>query len=197
MIPDPPAKRRLTHLEVQTLFSLVEDYVMFGLTNNRIQKIITEKTKRSIPVKTIRRIRTEIEKKRQSSENWGNEFAKSRLLDHFRERIERMQYLEKELLALFDEELSKEKKSTKNIVSIAHVIVETDKALAEYAQAPVILTKIQQLIPLDVKDYNPFVEEKATKLINRAHDIDSIETNSAGEDTTEPAEEDDDPNAVF
>lgn len=190
-------RNSFTNTERELIFGMVEDYTLFGLPAVEIKRILDSRLKYPISFKTVQNMKLKILKQRKSSDTWLEDFTKAQIADHYRERIDRMKYLEQKLLTIFDEEFRKEKPSSQNIAMLARAIIETDKTLADYGLAPPILSKIKQLIPLNITDYNPKIEQKAINLINQYDD--HAKTKPESEPTIGiseyPQEEDD--NAVF
>lgn len=192
--------KKYSKQERMMLKAMIKDYLLFGLPTYRIKELIQQKTGLEFSMMSAAYMVKQVQKESQITDDWLDEFARSKLADFYRERIDKMQYLENQLLLLLSKEIEK-KDNAVAVATISKVIIETDKVLSEYALAPPVISKIKSLIPLDITEYSN-IEQKATTILKEYEtegtnnpDIPEESSNSQV-DTGIPRSEDDD-NAVF
>jgi len=160
----------LLPMERELLLSLTADYMMFGLRDIQIIDQLERRIKRRIAPRTLFYIKREINQRRASGEVWLDEFARGKMADFYRTRIEELEYIQKNLLILFHTEADKTEHQNKYLMNqLAKTIVENSKTLAEFGLAPPIIATIKQMLPVDINELNSRVEkskEAARKYIS-------------------------------
>lgn len=175
----------LLPMERELLLSLTADYMMFGLRDIQIIDQLERRIKRRISARTLFYIKREINSRRASGEIWLDEFARGKMADFYRTRIEELEYIQKNLLVLFHTEADKTEHQNKYLMNqLAKTIVENSKTLAEFGLAPPIIATIKQMLPMDITELNNRVEkskEAARKYINLDDDTNTILDKNAQE----------------
>jgi len=168
----------LLPMERELLLSLTTDYMMFGLRDIQIIDQLERRIKRRISPRTLFYIKREINTRRASGEVWLDEFARGKMADFYRTRIEELEYIQKNLLILFHTEADKTEHQNKYLMNqLARTIVENSKTLAEFGMAPPIIATIKQMLPMDITELNQRVEkskEAARKYISLDADTNTI-----------------------
>ena len=139
--------------EKQMMVSLINDYSLFGATDNEMIKMLSLKigkeNNEKISETLFYRLKKEAVKKRGESEQWLDNFARYQFVDFYRKRIEELEYVQRGLLKVLVEETEKEKeKQDKTTINqLSKTIAEISKVLSDFGTTPPILSKILDLIP--------------------------------------------------
>lgn len=164
-----PEAKTFTPMEREALIAQVGDYMLFNMTNYEMYIALSKRFKRNISYGTIAKIKQEVTKRGGTADEWLDRFARAELSNFYRQRIEELQYVQKNLFQILDEE--KEKGDKKNIYKynqIAKTIIENSRMLADFGLAPPIISKIKELLPIDINELNQRVERQkaiASKII--------------------------------
>ena len=135
--------------ERHLLISLINDYSLFGATDNEVIQMLSKKIGKIISETLFYRLKKEAVKKRGDSEQWLDSFVKYHYVEYHRKRMEDLEYVQRCLLKLLAEETEKEReKQDKTIINqLSKTIAEISKTLADFGKAPPVISKILALIP--------------------------------------------------
>src|SRR3954452_21916746 len=135
--------------EKQLLISLINDYSLFGATDNEIIQMLSDKIGKKISETLFYRLKKEAVKKRGESEQWLDYYAKYQYIEYYRKRMEELQFVQKKLLKALIEETEKEENPNKLLINqLSKTIGENSKVLAEFGFAPPLLSRIKNLITI-------------------------------------------------
>ena len=127
--------------EKQMMVSLINDYSLFGATDNEMIKMLSLKigkeNNEKISETLFYRLKKEAVKKRGESEQWLDNFARYQFVDFYRKRIEELEYVQRVLLKVLVEETEKEKeKQDKTTINqLSKTIAEISKVLSDFGTA--------------------------------------------------------------
>lgn len=187
-----PEAKTFTPMEREALIAQISDYMLFNMTNYEMYVALSKRFKRNISYGTIAKIKQEVTKRGGTADEWLDRFARAELSNFYRQRIEELQYVQKNLFQILDEE--KEKGDKKNIYKynqIAKTIIENSRMLADFGLAPPIISKIKELLPIDINELNQRVERQkaiANKIIDVSNDEPIKEDEEIKLDNTEQNE---------
>jgi len=135
--------------EKQLLISLINDYSLFGATDNEVIQMLSQKIGKNISESLFYRLMKEAKAKRGNSNQWINSYIKQNYEEIYRKRIEDLEYVQRCLLKLLVEEIEKEReKQDKTIINqLSKTIAEISNTLVDFGMAPPIISKILDLIP--------------------------------------------------
>ena len=94
--------------EKQLLISLINDYSLFGATDNEIIQMLSEKIGKKISETLFYQLKKEAIKKRGESEAWLDYYARYQFIEYYRNRMEELEFVQKKLLKALIEETEKE-----------------------------------------------------------------------------------------
>jgi hypothetical protein len=187
--------KNLTKSERNLLISLIYDYEVCDLPDQKMIEILSQKLGRSIKDSTYYSLKREAKEKRPTSQHWLTNFCKSEgLVNFYKQRFDETLFVQKELLKLYADEANKkdtDKKQNRTLISkLAKTISDNTKNLSELGMSPIILSKLQSLIPSavingDLKYVEKYFEnmDKDEKLLlsDDSDDSDNAK-NKAGEE---------------
>jgi hypothetical protein len=181
--------KEFTNTERELIISLITDYMMFRVKDHEMIKRIMERTKRTMSPRTFRYLKRIAQQRQGEAGEWLQDFAMGKMADFYRNRIEEMEYIQKQLLLIFEEEANKPDKKNKYLMDkLAKTIGENSKILADFGMAPPIITQIKQLLPVDINDLNSRLEKQkleVKKYINDNLVDDNISNDLHGRQPTE------------
>ena len=101
--------------EKQMMISLINDYSLFGATDDEMIKMLSKKigkeNNEKISETLFYRLKKEAKKKRGDSEQWLDYYAKYQFIEFYRKRIEELDLVQRILLkALIEEKEKSEEK---------------------------------------------------------------------------------------
>lgn len=158
-----------TDTEKNFIYETIKNFTLFNGSVREITEHLSKVMKREINIVTVHKFRQDLKEHDIIDNDWLTNFTKIGMITHYRSRIEQTEYVLKELLKLFTEEVSKDQKNVYRITKIADCLNNIQKTLAEFGMAPPIIAKIKSLIPLEIIDLKDDLEqeqEKAKKLID-------------------------------
>jgi hypothetical protein len=178
--------REYSEVERELTLSLIADYMIFRVKDHEMLKLINQRLKRNMSYRTFTYLKREAVKRQGEAGEWLQDFAMVKMADFYRTRIDEMEYIQKQLLLIFEEEASKTEKKNKYLMDkLAKTIGENSKILADFGMAPPIVAKIKQMLPLDINDLNDRItaqKEEVKKYIkDKAIDSNSIQDNDLHE----------------
>jgi hypothetical protein len=193
--------KNLTEYERNLLISVINDYEVCDLPDLKMIEILSQKVGRSIKESTYYSLKREAKEKRPTSQQWLTNFCKSDgLVNFYKQRFDETLFVQKELLKLYADEASKkdtDKKQNRALVSkLAKTISDNTKNLSELGMSPIILAKLQSLIPSEVLNGNlEYVEkyfedmDKDQKLLlwNDSDDSRNVKNNAREEIRPDPS----------
>ena len=171
---------RYTDQERAALIQATSDYMLFGVQEPEMLQLLSKKVGRNVSARTLYNIKLAIKAKNGTAEQWLDKYARAHLADFYRQRIEELQYLQANLFLILDNEKAKgiDKVNVYRYNTIAKTIIGNSKVLAEFGLAPPIISKIKDLLPVDINELNKRVERQKS-LVDDAINItddDVIET---------------------
>jgi len=171
---------RYTDQERAALIQATSDYMLFGVQEPEMLQLLSKKVGRNVSARTLYNIKLAIKAKNGTAEQWLDKYARAHLADFYRQRIEELQYLQANLFLILDNEKARgiDKINVYRYNTIAKTIIDNSKVLAEFGLAPPIISKIKDLLPVDINDLNKRVERQKS-LVDDAINItddDVIET---------------------
>ncbi|HEX5519442.1 MAG TPA: hypothetical protein VFX18_03295 [Candidatus Nitrosocosmicus sp.] len=177
--------RHLSESEKEMIISLIADYEIFQVPQLQMIRLIEERIKRTIGRSTLNELLKIVRARRGESFQWIDEFARSKMADFYRRRMEEMEYIQKELLLIFHEEASKPTHKNKWLMNnIAKTINDNSKTLADFGMSPPVVARIFELLPVDINQLNERLKEQKTKslmLLDPNIDIKEIESTENAE----------------
>jgi hypothetical protein len=147
--------KNLTEYERNLLISVINDYEVCDLPDLKMIEILSQKLGRSIKESTYYSLKREAKENHPTSQQWLTNFCKSDgLVNFYKQRFDEILFVQKELLKLYADEASKkdtDKKQNRALVSkLAKTISDNTKNLSELGMSPIVLAKLQSLIPKEV-----------------------------------------------
>ena len=108
--------------EKQMMISLINDYTLFGATDDEMITMLSLKlgkeNNEKISETLFYRLKKGVVKKRGDSEQWLDSFVRYQYIGFYRKRIEDLEYVQRCLLKLLAEETEKEReKQDKTIIN--------------------------------------------------------------------------------
>jgi hypothetical protein len=172
-----PGTQKYTDEEKSILLSYTEDYMLFGLKDSETLQRLSKKLGRPISSRTLYYLKREVKAKRVTSDQWLDKFARVELADFYRQRLEELQYLQSNLFLILDEEKAKgiDKMNAYKYNQIAKTVIENSKVLAEYGLSIPIISKIKELLPVDINELNERLKRNTKELTHNAIDIEGDE----------------------
>lgn len=150
-----------TELERQAITAQIADYLLFNMSEHEMFIALEKRFKRQISYGMIGKLRCEILKKQGTADEWLDYHARTELAEFYRQRIDELQYVQKNLFQILDEEKAKgDKMNVYKYNLIAKTVIENSKVLAEFGLAPPVLAKIKEMLPIDITDLNNRVQER-------------------------------------
>ena len=171
---------RYTDQERAALIQATSDYMLFGVQEPEMLQLLSKKVGRNVSARTLYNIKLAIKAKNGTAEQWLDKYARAHLADFYRQRIEELQYLQANRFLILDNEKARgiDKINVYRYNTIAKTIIDNSKVLAEFGLAPPIISKIKDLLPVDINELNKRVERQKS-LVDDAINItddDVIET---------------------
>ena len=85
---------------------------------------------------------------RQDSEQWLDNYAKYQFVEFYRQRIDELKYVQRNLIKILASETEKEEEKQDKIIinQLSKTIAEISKTLADFDMAPPMMSKILDLI---------------------------------------------------
>lgn len=151
-----------TAMEKEAILAQIEDYMLFNMTIYEMYEALQKRFKRTISYNSIQNYRQEVKKRQQTSDQWLDTYARTEIADFYRQRIEELEYIQKNLFQILDAEKAKgyDKMNAYKYNQIARTVIENSKTLAEFGLAPPIIAKIKNLLPIDINELNKRVDER-------------------------------------
>lgn len=161
-MPRTEGAKPFTDLEREAIIAQVSDYMLFNMSVFEIQQALEKRFKKPISKGTIKRAREVVLKRQGTADDWLDYHTRTELGSFYRQRIEELQYIQKNLFQILDAEKDKgpDKMNVYKYNQIAKTAIENSKVLAEFGLAPPVLSKIKQLLPLDINQLNARVKER-------------------------------------
>jgi len=193
--------------EKQMMISLINDYSLFGATDDEMITMLSLKlgkeNNEKISETLFYRLKKESVKKRGDSEQWLDSFVKCHYVEYHRKRIEEIEFVQRNLLKILAEETEKEReKQDKTIINqLSKTMAEISKTLADFGMTPPILSKISNIVSMNYNGQGNQDSEELRRLrILRQQAKSAITIPSSNEDQYDNKEgdlEEYDSNAVF
>jgi hypothetical protein len=189
--------KNFTESEKKLLISIINDYGICDLPDKKMLEILSQKLGRTIKETSYYTLKNEAKKSKSSPEQWLDNFCKSGIVEFYKERLEETLLVQKVLLRLYAEESNKQDIATKQdrflITKISKAISDNSKNLSELGMSPIILAKLQSLIPKEVLNGNlEFVDkyfenmDKEQKMMLSGESIDCETTENNGREEIRP-----------
>jgi hypothetical protein len=140
-----------TKSEKQLLISLINDYSLFGATDNEVIQMLSTKIGKKISETLFYRLKKEVKAKRKDSEEWLDNYAKYQFIEFYRKRIDELEYVQRNLLKILASETEKEEeKQDKTIINqLSKTIAESSKVLAEFGISPPVVAHMKDMISVN------------------------------------------------
>jgi len=90
-----------TDREKQMMISLINDYSLFGLTDDEMIQMLSIKLGKEISKTLSYRLKREAIKKRGQSEGWLDQTTQFQFMERYRKRIEELELVQKNLLKTY------------------------------------------------------------------------------------------------
>ena len=116
--------------EKQLLISLINDYSLFGATDIEINQMLSTKIGKKISETLLDHLKKESMREKRGSEEWLNYYSRFHFVEHYRKRIEELEFVQKKILKIFIDETEKEDGKQNKIL-----INQLAKTIAESAQS--------------------------------------------------------------
>lgn len=148
--------KNLTESERNLLISVIDDYKVCDLPDQKMIEILSQRLGRSIKKSLYYSLKSAAKKNRQSSEEWLDNFCKyGGLVEFHKQRLDESLFVQKELLKLYADEANKKDTITKQnrvlMSKIAKIISDNSKTMSEIGiGSSIILAKLQSLIPKEL-----------------------------------------------
>ncbi|MDN5847470.1 MAG: hypothetical protein L0H53_14490 [Candidatus Nitrosocosmicus sp.] len=144
--------KNLSESERKLILSIMNDYEVCALPDKKMIEILSQKLGRDMKDTSYYALKSEAKKNRQTSEQWLDNFCKyGGLVEFYKQRFDESSFIQKELLKLYADEATKKDTVTKQnrvlMAKLAKTISDNSKNLSELGMSPVILAKLQSLIP--------------------------------------------------
>jgi DNA-directed RNA polymerase subunit L len=126
--------------------------------------MLSKKIGKNVSETLFYRLKKEAKQKRQDSEQWLDHYTKYQFIEFYRQRIEKLEYVQWNLLkvlALETEEEKKieEEKQDKTLINqLSKTIAESSKVLSEFGLVPPVVSHMKNMI--SVNYFNSKNEEK-------------------------------------
>ena len=171
MVARKKGDKDYTRFEKQLSISLLNDYSLFGATDNEIIQMLSNKTGKEISETLFYRLKKEAIAKRVESEAWLDYYAKYQYIEYYRKRMEELEFVQRTLLkALIEENEKKENQQNKLLINqLSKTIAENSKTLAEFGFAPPLLSRIKSLITIkyDAEEKNNNEDLRRLKILHQ------------------------------
>ena len=134
--------------EKQLLISLINDYSLFGARDHEIIQMLSVKIGKKISETIFYRLKKEDKAKRIDSKVWLDIYAKYQFVEFYRQRIEELEYVQRNLIKILAQETEKpEDQKDKSIINhLAKTIADNSKVLFDFGVAPPVLSYIKSVI---------------------------------------------------
>jgi hypothetical protein len=147
------------------LISLINDYSLFGATDNEVIQMLSKKIGKIISETLFYRLKKEAVKKRGDSDQWLDSFARYQYVEYYRKRIDELEYVQSTLLKLLIEEKEEKEQQNKTLINqLSKTIADNTKILAEFGYAPPLLSKIKNLISENYSPTNKEVDDEIKRI---------------------------------
>jgi hypothetical protein len=153
--------------EKQMMVSLINDYSLFGATDEEMIKMLSIKlgkeNNEKISETLFYRLKKEAVKKRGESEQWLDQYSRFEFVEFYRKRMEELELVQKKLLQALMDETEKEKQNKSLISQLSKTIIDNSKVLSDFGMSPPIVSRI-----LDVVSGNYFnkINQESEELKN-------------------------------
>jgi len=134
--------------EKQLLISLINDYSLFGARDHEIIQMLSVKIGKKISETIFYRLKKEAKAKRIDSKVWLDIYTKYQFVEFYRQRIEELEYVQRNLIKILAQETEKpEDQKDKSIINhLAKTIADNSKVLFDFGVAPPVLSYIKSVI---------------------------------------------------
>jgi exonuclease VII large subunit len=153
------------------LVSLINDYSLFGATDNEIIQMLSDKIGKKISETLFYHLKKEAIKRRGDSEQWLDYYARYQFVEFYRTRIEELELVQRQLLKALMEETEKKEQQDKSLINhLAKTIADNSKVLSEFGMAPPFVSKIKNMISMNYSnnnENNKIEEEELKALIEK------------------------------
>jgi hypothetical protein len=144
-----------TGFEKQIMVSLISDYLIFGATDKEMITLLSEKfgkenEKAKIPESLFYKLKKEAIAKKENPDQWIDNFEKYHMTKHYKKRIEEIEYIQRTMIVILDEELKRENPNIWSIKRLGKRVLKSSKILAEYGMAPPIINKLKNMMELNI-----------------------------------------------
>jgi len=130
------------------LISLINDHSLFGLLDHEIIQKLSKRIGKNVSETLFYRLKKEAKAMRQDSEQWLDNYAKYQFVEFYRQRIDELKYVQRNLIKILASETEKEEEKQDKIIinQLSKTIAEISKTLADFGMAPPMMSKILDLI---------------------------------------------------
>jgi hypothetical protein len=147
--------KNLTESERNLLISVINDYEICQLSDQRMIEILSQKLGRSIKETSYYSLKNEAKKNRLTSAQWLDNFCRSEgIVDFYKKRLDELLFIQRTLLKLYADEANKKdvlmKQNRVLMSKLAKTISDNSKNLSELGTSPIIIAKLQLLIPKEL-----------------------------------------------
>ena len=104
-----------TKSEKQLLVSLINYYSLFRATDNEIIQKLSKRIGKNVLETLFYRLKEEAKAKRKDSEECLDNYAKYQFVDFYRQRIDELEYVQRNLIKILASETEKEDEEIRNI----------------------------------------------------------------------------------
>jgi len=153
-----------TKSEKQLLISLINDYSLFGATDNEIIQMVSVKIGNKISETLFYRLKKESRARREESEQWLDYYVRYQFVKFYRNKMEDFEYVQRNLLKVLTGETEKEKQDKTIINQLSKTMAEISKVLAEFGMAPSIVSNIFDIVSMNYTAENSKVDEEIRQL---------------------------------
>jgi hypothetical protein len=176
-----PGTQKYTPEEKSLLLAYTEDYMLYGLKDKETIERLSKKLGRTISSRTLYYLKREVKSKRVTADQWLDRFARADLADFYRQRLEELQHLQANLFLILEEEKAKglDKMNAYKYNQIAKTIIDNSKVLAEYGVSIPIISKIKELLPVDINELNDRLKQNKSLPAIDIEDEDYITTRTS------------------
>lgn len=189
--------RNFTKSEKKLLISIINDYEICDLADKKMIEILSQKIGRSIKETSYYALKNESKKSKPNPEQWLDNFCRFGIVDFYKDRLEETLLVQKVLLGLFADESNKKHTISKQdgflLTKISKAISDNSKNLSELGMSPIILAKLQSLIPKEVLNGNlEFIDkyfeniDKEQKMMLSGDPVDCDTTKNNGREEIRP-----------
>lgn len=146
--------KNFTESEKKLLISIINDYEVVDLSDSEMMEILSQKLGRSIKETSYYALKNEAKKNRPTPAQWLDNFCRFGIVEFYERRFQELLYVQRAMLKLYADEANKKdtvKKQNRVLMTrMIKTISDNSKNLAEMGTSPLIIAKLQSLIPKEL-----------------------------------------------